>query len=251
MHPERLVAEKRAEARRLAGLSSAEATPSRRDFTQFVATQKSGVALIPRLARAAPEVCAAWPGLDIGTLARVWDQTEIGAIAVRTASFYDGRLEDLQVVAGCVTAPVLHDELCLHPKQVYQSRLAGADAVVLPAALLDRDDLETLLGIASSLHMAGVIEVCEEREIEVAAALPQACIGLSCPSEIGFADLGRARALAEAVDRRRTVLLLSEVPSLDCLGALDGLIDAGVVGKALLDASDPLALLAGFLEGRA
>ena len=114
------LAEKEAEIATLADLSLTEIVPSRRDFTQFVATQKQGMALVPRVQRANPDTGRAWPGLDLAAFARACDDAEAGALAVRTAALFGTDLADLDTVVAAVTAPVLRDDLCLHRQQVYQ-----------------------------------------------------------------------------------------------------------------------------------
>ena len=242
----RLLAEKAAEIERLAELRIAEVRPSRRDFTQFVATQKAGIALVPRLKRADPSTGGHWPDLDMASLACACDDADVGAIAVATAALMGGAIEDLRTVADAVTAPVLRDDPCLHANQVYQARLYGADAVRLPAADLDRESLGALAAVAGSLHMAAVIEVRGEADVETALGLAPACIGLDLPAADGFADLEAARALAARIPAQRIVLLLSEVRGLEELLRLNGLVDAAVVGDALLDASDAVAAIEAF-----
>jgi hypothetical protein len=129
-HP-RLIAEKNAEIDVLSGLNLTEVTPSRRDFAMFVATQKSGITLIPRLKRADPDTDQAWPGLDLVSLARQLDDTEVGALAVATAGYYGTSIGDLPAVAEAVTAPILRDDLCFHRLQIFQARLHAADAVII------------------------------------------------------------------------------------------------------------------------
>src|SRR5262245_3967403 len=162
------LAEKQAEIATLADLPLTNIVPSRRDFTQFVATQKQGIALVPRLQRANPETGSAWPDLDLTAFARACDDAEAGALAVRTAARFGTSVADLDAVVVAVSAPVLRDDLCLHRQQVYHARLHGADAVVLPAAELDAAALRELAAAASSMHMASVVEV------DTAAALAAA-----------------------------------------------------------------------------
>lgn len=243
---QQLLAEKRSEVARLAGLDVNQITPSRRDFTQFVSTQKTGIALVARLKRADPYTGASWRAVDLTALARRCDDTEVGAIAVATAEMFGCRIDDLRAVAAAVTAPILHDDLCLHASQVYQARLFGADAVVLPAAHVAAD-LPSLIGVASSLHMASVLEVGSDSDLVLVADHRLACVGIQCPAADGFADLARALALAERIPSERSVLLLSEVREIESLRALDGLIDAAVVGNALLDADDPASVIEAFL----
>jgi len=241
------LAEKRAEIATLADLPLTNIVPSRRDFTQFVATQKQGIALVPRLQRVNPASGRTWPDLRVTEFARACDDAEAGALAVRTAALFGGALADLDAVAAAVSAPVLRDDLCLHRQQIYQSRLHGADAVVLPAADLDAALLRELVAVTSSMHMASVIEIADEAALDAAVDLPTACLGLACAGTDGHADRVRARALAARIPRHRTVLLLSEVAALDDLADLAGAIDAAIVGDALLDAVDPAAAIAAFL----
>jgi indole-3-glycerol phosphate synthase len=240
---DRLLAEKREEVERLRNQRVTEITPSVRDFLQWVTTHKQSIALVPRLKRSDPDTQGDWSKLDLVQLAQQYDEADAPALAVCTARRYGGSVEDLRFVSNAVTAPIVRDDLCLDPSQVYQARLHGADAVVVPASHLAPQDVTDLVRIASSLHMASVIEVASEEEISVAADIPNASVGLRCPDDSGFVDLDEVRALAARLPRQRTILLLTEVSSLDDLRSLIAVIDAAVVGNALLDADDPAALL--------
>ena len=244
---QRWLAEQRAALDALGPLRLPEIVPSRRDFTQFVATQKQGIALVPRLQRRNPETGRTWPGLDVADFARACDDVDVGALAVRTAALFDATMADLDAVVGVVTAPVLHDDVCIAREQIFAARLHGADAIVLPADALDAAALRELDGVATSMHMAVVVDVADAAELTAALALPTACIGLRCSGGDGYADLQAVAVLAADVPRRRTALLLSEVRRLDELPRLAGRIDAAVVGDALLDAADPAAAIAAFL----
>jgi indole-3-glycerol phosphate synthase len=230
----------------LDGLSLTEIVPSRRDFTQFVATQKQGIALVPRLQRCDPETGRAWPGRDLIELARACDDADVAGLAVRTAALHGGAIADLDAVAAAATAPLLRDDLCVDRHQIYEARLHGADAVLLPADVLDAAALAALAGVAASMHMASVIDVGDDGELGDALAVPTACLGLRATTADGWADLARIGALAARIPRQRTVLLLSEVARLDDLRRLDGQIDAALVGAALLDLDDPAAAIAAF-----
>jgi indole-3-glycerol phosphate synthase len=243
----RWLAEKEAEVATLGDLALPEIVPSRRDFTQFVATQKQGLALVPRLQRVNPDTGAAWPALDVVRFAERCDAADTAAIAVRTAAVFGMGVADLDAVRAAVSAPLLRDDLCLDRRQIYQARLRGADAVVLPAVELGASALRELAAVAASMHMASVVEVANDAALAAALDLATACIGLSAAGPDGYADRPAIRALAAQVPRRRTVLLLSEVAALDDLLEFNGAIDAAVVGDALLAAADPDAAIDEFL----
>jgi indole-3-glycerol phosphate synthase len=240
---EQWLAEKRADADALRDLPLTDIVPSRRDFTQFVATQKQGLAIVPRLQRRNPVSGASRPLLDVAALARAFDDSEAGAIAVRTAKLFEGSIVDLDAVRAAATAPLLRDDLCIGQQQIYASRLHGADAVVLPAGDLPADALRELAAIANSTHMAAVIEVTDDAQLAAALALPTACIGLACAGVDGRLDGERALALAKTVPSHRVVLLLGEIAAAADLEQFVGVVDAAVVGDVLLAAAEPRAAL--------
>lgn len=240
----RLLAEKNAEIDVLSGLNLTEVTPSRRDFVMFVATQKNGITLIPRLKRADPDTGQSWPGLDLVALARTLDDTEVGALAVATAGYYGTSIGDLVSVAEAVTAPVLRDDLCLHRLQVFQARLHGADAVLIPLNQTPAARRTELVETASSTHMASVIGVTTDEEVNDALAFPKACIGIHCARGDGYADVQRIRVMAQRIPPARTTLVLTEVATFDDAWSLNGLVDAAVIGNLLLSAADASALIA-------
>lgn len=242
-----LLVEKAGEKRAVGELSLNEVSPSRRDFTMFVATNKQAIALVPRLKRRDPDTAAEWPTLDVEAMARACDDTEAAALAVCTARLYGGSIDDLRRVSEVVSAAVLRDDYCLHAHDLYDARLHGADAVVLPAGPLGPESLRELAAISSSLHMTPVIEVETATELEVALSLAPAPIGLRLTGGDGFVDLDRTLQAVREIPAQRTVLLLSEVRSLDNLAVLRGLIDAAVVGDALLGAANPAATIDHFL----
>jgi len=245
-----LLEEKAEEIRHLAGLSVTEVTPSRRDFTMFVATNKQGIALVPRLKRRDPETASEWPNSDLAMLARVYDETEAAALAVCTAGFHGGSIVDLRNISDAVSAAVLRDDLCLQANQIYHSRLQGADAVVLPVGRVSPETLQELVAISNSVHMAPVLEVESRAELHVALPLAPAPIGLRFTGADGFADMRSTVEMSREIPAQRTVLLLAEVKALADLSPLNGLVDAAVVGDALLGAANPTEDIDRFLATR-
>ena len=232
---QRRLAASRDEVRRLGVLSTCEVIPSRRDFAQYVATQRTALAVIAQLAYT--------PGDTRATLidyARACDDAEVAALAVATEP--DGlSIDDMAAIAAAVTAPVLRDVLTIDPRQLYHARLHGADAAVLPANVLDAAALQGLVAVASSLHMASVVEVLTPADLEKALALPHVIVGLRCARRDGGLDLGQTHELARRVPPARTVIALpATAPGAD-YEAVRGVCDAVVVGAALRTAADVAA----------
>jgi indole-3-glycerol phosphate synthase len=237
MSRESWLEEKRREIVRLRGISTNAIVPSRRDFSQFIASRRSELALVPRLKRRDACTGAAWDR-DLLAMATALDETEIAALAVCTATEHGGSADDLTAVSQAVSAPVLRDDLCLDEVQVFDSRLRGADAVRLPVAELSAVHIERLIDIGVSLHMTPVLDVNSERDLErVPLRVPQ-CVGVNCVGADGFADLPRVCAVAGRVPTHIVVVLLAEVRTLAAARSLRGHVDGIVAGDALLGAAD-------------
>jgi len=244
----RVLAASRDEVRQLLASRLSEVTPSRRDFTQFVATQKDALAVIACIAPNRSPDGIPWTTAQLVAHAQACDDAEVAALAVTTGA--GGlSLADLMAIAAATTAPILRYDLLIDTRQVYGARLHGADAALFPAADLASDALAELVTVAGSLHMASIIEVLDEADLASALALPHALVGLDCRTAAGGLDVEGTRRLAEQVPRQRTIIALPEARSAAECAALSGLCDAVLVGEALLGADDVAARLARLTHG--
>jgi len=192
------LAASREEVRQLARQGLSEVTPSRRDFALYVATQKQDLAVIARLSRVHEPSATA----RLVEYARACDEAEVAALAVVTGSG-GCSMQDMAAIANATSAPILRDAFTLHPSQLYFARLHGADAALLPWADLDAATLHELLAVASSLHMAAVVELANEGDVEAALGFPHVVIGLRCADDHGALDVERTRQLAQRVTGRQ------------------------------------------------
>jgi indole-3-glycerol phosphate synthase len=182
--------------------------------------------------------------------ARVYEQHGAAAISVLTEpTFFDGALAHLEAVRGATALPLLRKDFILDEYQVYEARAAGADAVLLIAALLDPVPLRRLASCAASLGLAAMVEVHSSRELAEARDAGADLIG------VNSRDL---RTLA--VDVRVCEALIAEAPPGALMVAESGIrgrddIDrlaargyrAFLIGERLMTDPDPGAALSGLL----
>src|SRR4051812_37293347 len=89
-------------------------TPSIRDFTHAVSTQRTSLSVVAELARASPEEGHLAPMPDYQALASSLDETDLAAFAVATdESVCQGSLPDLTLVSRATTTPVAQRDLVL------------------------------------------------------------------------------------------------------------------------------------------
>lgn len=237
---------KAAEIAQLASMSLSEVRPSIRTFAQYVTTHKQELAFIAAIKRIDPHTGRRWEETDLVALAQVCDAAEVGAIGVYTEpSVFGTSLEDLHAISDAVTVPMLRLDLVLHARQIYHARLCGADAVLLCSRVLEPDSLTNLVSVAISSHVTPVVAVQTEAEVEQALSAGVFVFGIASPSDkSGKPDLKQIERLTGLIPRQKTVLALDEVASADECAALQGKVDAVLIGNMLLDTPDVEALLA-------
>jgi indole-3-glycerol phosphate synthase len=102
------------------------------------------------------------------------------AISVLTEpTFFDGSLDDLQRVRAAVSLPLLRKDFIVTRYQVLEAAAAGADAVLLLVGALDQPMLLALLGDATELGLAALVEVHDRAELARAIDVGVRVIGVN------------------------------------------------------------------------
>ncbi len=222
-------------------LAISEIRPSVRDFTQYLGVGRRSIALVPLIGHRDPATGAPFAALDLAAFATAADELEIAGIAVATEpTILGGRLEDLTAVAAAASAPVLRYDCVSDDKRLYESRAAGADAILVPVEVA-ADALSRLVTLARGLHVVVVAEVATIDECEAALRARAPVIALAA---------GRL-ALASQIPPRIPVLAQDGVADPNGLERLLGVVDGVIIGSAILAAPDPAARLAEFVEAAA
>ena len=167
------------------------------------------------------------------------------AISVLTDEHYfGGHLEFLALVRRAVSLPLLRKDFVVDPYQVDESRASGADAVLLIAAAFGdqggRDRLAALRLRALDLGLDALVEVHDERELEMALAAGADLIGINNRDLRSFeGDLGVTERLAAAAPEGAVLVAESGILTAGDLErlALAG-ADAFLVGEALMREED-------------
>lgn len=218
------------------------ALPPPRGFAAALDTPE--VAVIAEIKRTSPSAGDLDRNLNAADLARAYADGGAAAISVLTEpDHFNGSREDLEA-ALTVGLPVLRKDFIIDELQVLESRAWGADAVLLIVRCVG-DRLDILLGATRALGMDSLVEVFDERDLEVALGCGAKVIG------VNHRDLETFE-----VDPDRTAKLAPQIPDDVLLVGLSGVKEpadivalgsigarAVLVGEALVTADDPAAEL--------
>ncbi|MDT8902881.1 indole-3-glycerol phosphate synthase TrpC [Anaeroselena agilis] len=176
-------------------------------------------------------------------LARIYTAGGAAALSVHTSAPFRGRLEDIAAVRAVSPLPILRKDFIIDEYQLHEARWAGADAVLLIAAILTDAELARFLAVAGELGLDTLVEVHSREELDRVQRTPAPIIGINNRDLTTFTtDIAATFALLPHTDGRR--LLVSES---GITGGHDArrLKQAGVrgalVGEGLVTAPDILA----------
>jgi indole-3-glycerol phosphate synthase len=160
--------------------------------------------------------------------------------------FFQGDVDFLKQARASCGLPVLRKDFMVDNYQIYESRVMGADCILLIATCLDDNQMRDMEALAMSLDMAVLVEVHDELELDRALKLRTPLIGINNRNLKTFeVSLDTTIRLAGKVPADRLVVTESGIASIDDVKKLRAAnINAFLVGEAFMRAEDPGVALA-------
>ncbi|MBI4594861.1 MAG: indole-3-glycerol phosphate synthase TrpC [Candidatus Tectomicrobia bacterium] len=180
-------------------------------------------------------------GFDPVGLADLYEKNGAKAISVITEkSFFLGDLEYLKNVKRKTGLPVLRKDFLWDEYQLYQSRAFGADAILLIAAILELERLRELLNLAAELGMEVLLEVHDERELDLVLKTNSEIIGINNRNLKTFqVTLDTTQRLMALIPKEKTIVSESGIKGrADILTLEQYGVKAFLVGETLMRAPD-------------
>ncbi|MDI1274354.1 indole-3-glycerol phosphate synthase TrpC [Polaromonas sp.] len=161
--------------------------------------------------------------------------------------FFQGSIDYLKQARASCDLPVLRKDFIIDPYQVYESRVMGADCILLIAACLDDAQMKALEALALSLDMAVLVEVHDRAELDRALQLKTPLLGINNRNLQTFeVSLDTTLGLVKAVPADRLLVTESGITTAADVARLrEAKVNAFLVGEAFMRAEDPGLALAG------
>ena len=232
-------------------LSSPPVFEKRRSLAAAL-SQKPQPRVIAEVKKASPSAGLLVDDFDPPLLATAYEKGGAAALSVVTDEhFFQGDISWLATLKSLVDLPLLRKDFIIDPLQVQESRAAGADAILLIAAILGQDKLRELLDIAADQGLECLVEVHNEEELQKVLATPAAIIGINNRNLKDFTiDLETTLRLRKLIPENRLVVSESGI---DQHSQLVRLAAAGVqgvlVGTSLVRSGDARSKLEELIRG--
>jgi indole-3-glycerol phosphate synthase len=245
VHATRDAVRRRQQERSLSDLAAqVETGREGRPFAE--ALSRPGTSVIAEHKRRSPSAGTIRDGASCAEIVTAYERGGAAAVSILTEEeHFGGSLADLRDARAATELPMLRKDFTIDPYQLYEAKVAGADAVLLVVGALEQEDLASLYAQSRELDLDALVEIHDDEELERALELDCDVIGINNRNLEDF-----------SVDIQRTFDLLADVPAGKVVVSESGIhhrgqieeleqvgVDAVLVGEAIMRAPDPESAL--------
>ena len=205
---------------------------------------RDGLSLIAEFKRRSPSSGEIAADASVAEVCGAYERGGAAAISVLTDQrHFGGSLDDLRAARAASSLPILRKDFIVDVYQLYEAAVNGADAVLLIVAALPAEDLSLLSEEAEQLDLDCLVEVHDERELELALELEAEVIGINNRDLGDFTvSLETTAELITDVPAGKAVVSESGYSHPDQLAELERIgCDAVLIGETLMRSEDPEA----------
>ena len=199
-------------------------------------------AVIAEIKKASPSKGVIRPDFHPAEIARSYADNGAACLSVLTdRQYFQGEPAYLQAARAACELPVLRKDFMVDPYQVLEARAMGADCILLIAAALTLEEMQSLESQAMALGMAVLVEVHDAAELEAALQLKTPLLGINNRNLRTFeVTLNTTLGLLERIPGDRVVVTESGILKPEDVRLMrESAVNAFLVGEAFMRAEEP------------
>lgn len=223
-----------------------DCSPPRRFENGLRMALAKGPAVIAEIKKASPSAGVIREDFQPESIARAYQSAGAACLSVLTdKDYFQGSNEYLLEARDACSLPVLRKDFMIDPWQILESRVMGADCILLIAAALDQSLMQELLETTRECGMDALIEVHDEAEMERALRLDHDLIGVNNRNLNTFeTSLTTSEHLKKMLTDDQLLVTESGIRKVADVKRMQGAgINAFLVGEAFMREEDPGAAL--------
>lgn len=234
-------------------MKQADEAPPTRDFLAPLRLAPP-IRLIAEVKKASPSKGVIRQDFQPVEIAKAYAAAGASCISVLTDfEHFQGKLEYLSAIRAAVDLPLLRKDFIIHPYQIFEARVAGADAVLLIAECLSRQELRGLYQLVRELGMRALIEFYDRSNLDNVLNTGAEIVGVNNRSLRTFeVDLKHTLRMRRDIPADKVVVGESGIyTAADAQLLEDNGIHAMLVGESLMRQDDVAAAVSALLAPRA
>lgn len=222
-----------------------QALESKRASVSFYdALRKGGLSIIGEFKKASPSLGTIDNPIPLTNRIEQYNQS-VDAISVLTEEdHFKGSVSYLKGVREISNLPILRKDFIIDAYQIYEAKVIGADAILLIAAILSKEELKEFYELATSLGLDVLLEVHNEEEVEKALSVNPKIIGVNNRNLKDFTiSLDTTKRLRTLVPKDTIFVSESGVTNESHIAFLKECnVNALLIGRAFMESENPKEL---------
>jgi indole-3-glycerol phosphate synthase len=213
----------------------------RKSLAEAIRNRNGKNAIIAEIKCTSPSRGVIRRNVDMAMMAGVLEQGGCTALSILTEPyFFGGTVQDIGRVKTAVSLPVLRKDFIIDERQIAESAILGADAVLLIAAVLKRN-LPDFVDQAIGYGLEPLVEVHTTDEAEEALTTKATLIGINNRNLVTFGiDRSTTRILSDRIrGKERLIVSESGIRSADDIREMKPYCDAFLIGSSIMSHDDP------------
>ena len=197
--------------------------------------------LIAEVKKASPSAGVIRKDIDPLKIATLYEANGASAISVLTdKKFFQGHLSHLAKIRKNVSIALLRKDFIIDEYQIYESIMAGADAILLIADLLTKEELEHFLDIGKDRSIDFLVEVHSEEDVKKAISAECEIIGINNRDLHTFkVDIGTTTRLVKIIPEGKIIVSESGIKTKEDISYLRSLgVNAVLIGEIFMQSKD-------------
>ena len=210
-----------------------------------------GIHLIAEIKKASPSAGIIRKVFNLAAIACAYEEAGASCLSVLTdEKFFKGNLFYLQQLQTLTALPLLRKDFIIDEYQIIESKVYGADAVLLIAAILDEQKIKKFVRLAKELRLDVVLEIHSDKDLAKALVSDVGTIGINTRDLDDFSlDLEILPKLLKKIPKGKLVICESGIKNLSDLRFVKNFkVNAVLVGEALMRSKNIAARTKGFLD---
>ncbi|MFL0196504.1 indole-3-glycerol phosphate synthase TrpC [Clostridium sp. WILCCON 0269] len=211
---------------------------------------KDNISIIGEIKRASPSRGIIVKHFQPEDIANMYEIVDIDAVSVLTEEHYfRGKDQYLKEVKNLISKPVLRKDFIVDEYQIYESKLLGADAILLIVRIL-KQNLGKFYKIASSLGLQCIVEVHNKRELDIALEIAPDIIGINNRNLENFTvDLKNTENLVKYIPGGIAIVSESGIKTMDDFKYIRSLpLNAVLIGEGFMKRIDDVSNMEEFIN---